>query len=223
MCGRITLTTSGGEGLASLLEAELDPEDAKSYRPRYNVAPTDRHWLVRLVADHRKLVPATWGVPRPGKSLAINARAEHVGRAPDFREAYKSRRCVVSSDGFFEWTGPKKARRPIWFHAPDGGLVLLAGVFEEAPEALPRFTVLTTRPNDLVARVHDRMPVVLSKESARRWLVAPDRDVLGPAPDDALVATEVDPRVNSVANDDPACLEPPPRPASAEGVQIDLF
>jgi putative SOS response-associated peptidase YedK len=210
MCGRITLTTSGADELAALLEADLDPEDAKLYRPRYNVAPTDLHWIVRRADERRRLLPAVWGVPGPVR-LAINARAESLGRAPQFRDAYRERRCVVPADGFFEWTGPPKARRPIWYHAPGRGLVLLAGVFEVVKEDGLRFTVLTTRANQLVAPVHDRMPVILTPDRARAWLASPDRDLLLPASEEALIATEVSPRVNSVKNDDPACLEPPPR------------
>ena len=81
----------------------------------------------------------------------INARAETVRRSPAFREAFASRRCVVPANGFFEWTGPKEDRRPIWFHRPDGGLILFAGLYETwrpSPAEKERtLTIITTTPN----------------------------------------------------------------------------
>ncbi len=209
MCGRMTLTTKGYAQLAGLLGLEPEPADEPFYRPRYNVAPTDDHWMVWKVGDpggvKTRLRRAKWGIKPGGRELLINIRAETAAKR--FKKAYEARRCLVPADGFLEWTGPKNARRPVWFHAPPGELLLFAGLYEDAGEPLPRFTVLTTAPNALVAKVHDRMPVVLSRERALAWLEAPSPELLAPVAESALVATEVSPRVNSVANDDPSCLE----------------
>jgi putative SOS response-associated peptidase YedK len=220
----MTLTTAGFSELKDLLAAEADPEDEALYRPRYNVAPTDRHWIVRLEGDRRRLEPAKWGVVAGKNPSVINARSETVTNIPHFREAFRERRCVVPADGFYEWTGPKNARRPIWFHAPSG-LLLLAGLYTEKTPGEKdgrAFTVLTTRANARVAPVHDRMPVVLSRDAARSWLASPTKEVLEPPPADALLATEVSPRANSVKNDDPSLLEPAPA-ARREDEQLPLF
>lgn len=227
MCGRVTLTTKGYEALLGLLDAEADPADAALYRPRYNVAPTDLHWQVRASAGKRRLEPARWGLPRssPAGGVLVNARAETV--AKQLRRSFAERRCLVPADGFFEWTGPRKARRPFWFHRPGSALLLLAGVYEPGPGERPCFTVVTTAARGEVARIHDRMPFLLSEEGAREWLETSPRDaerLLHLPVDVPLLATEVSPRVNSVANDDESCLAAPgpTEPPEPRG-QLGLF
>jgi putative SOS response-associated peptidase YedK len=213
MCGRTTLTNEGLEEIADQLDAEFSPEDAALYRPRYNVAPSDTTWIVEARGDDRALAPAVWGYVVPGRSSPlINVRGEQVASGGGFREAFASRRCAVVTDGFYEWPAGK-GRTPFWFHRAEGGLVLLAGLCQRPqPGAPPRFTILTTRPNSVVAKVHDRMPVVVPAARLGDWLAAPPTrvtDLLAPAPDGWLVASPVSKRVNSPKHDDPACLAPP--------------
>jgi len=225
MCARVTLTTDDIEEIAGVLDAELSPEDARLYKRRYNVAPSDTHWILEYGADKRVLVPAKWGyVPSSQSGRArkpvINVRGEQVGSGHGFREAFASRRCAVVTDGFFEWDA---RRAPYWYHRADGGLVLLAGLFQGAAETErdPRFTVLTTRPNKLIAAVHDRMPVIVPAGHIDEWLTAPPAQaaaLIRPAPEDALIAMPVSKRVNSVRNDDAACLAP-----AAPEAQGNLF
>jgi putative SOS response-associated peptidase YedK len=225
MCARVTLTIDDIDEIAGTLDAELSPEDARRYKRRYNVAPSDLHWMLEYGADRRVLVPAKWGYvptsPQRGSARArkplINVRGEQVGSGHGFREAFASRRCAVVTDGFFEWN---ERREPFWYHRPDGGLVLLAGLFQgpAATEREPRFTVLTTRPNKLISAIHDRMPVIVPVARVDDWLVAPPAAaaaLIAPAPEDALIATPVSRRVNKVANDDAACLAP--READEQG------
>ncbi len=191
------------------------------YRPRYNIAPTDSHWIVRTRYEDREILPAKWGLinfwmtDRKQAFKNINARAETVQKLPSFREAFAQRRCVVPADGFFEWTGPKEDRKPIWFHRRDGGLILFAGLYESwrpTPSEKERtFTILTTTPNSLLAPVHNRMPVILEDEAVDEWLYVRQTadsliELLRPADDNLLVATAVSARVNSVKNDDRDCL-----------------
>jgi len=207
------LTRKDIHQIVAELEAEVGDEDARLYRPRYNVAPSDRHWILCAAGDGRVLMPATWGYLASGKPL-INVRSEQVASGRGFREAFQSRRCAVVTDGFYEWSAK---REPTWFHRADGGLVLLAGLFHRPAEApTPRFTVLTTRPNRTVAQVHDRMPVALDPRDAANlgeWLStevpADITRLLVPAREDLLIATPVSRHVNSVKHDDPACLAPP--------------
>jgi putative SOS response-associated peptidase YedK len=222
MCARTTLTRKHLREIAEELEAEFSEEDARLYRPRYNAAPSETLWLLRAGADRRVIAPAIWGYLASGRPL-INVRGEQVGSGGGFREAFASRRCGVICDGFFEWD---HRHRPTWFHRADGGLLALGGLYQPPSEAggLPRFTILTTRPNALVAAVHDRMPLVLPPQRLDDWLddeAARVIDLIAPAPETALTATPVSTRVNSVRHDDPACLVP--AEPGAQDPQRELF
>ncbi|MEX2246993.1 MAG: SOS response-associated peptidase [Dehalococcoidia bacterium] len=242
MCGRFTLTRKRLADVADLLGAEYARELADLYRPRYNVAPTDQHWIARTKYEQRQLLPAKWGLVNSwakymkGAARQINARAETALKTAAFRDAFVHRRCAVPADGFFEWAGTKESRRPFWFHPPDDDpLLLFAGLYESwrnpvDDQWVRTFTILTTEANAVVAPVHDRMPVVLAPDQLDEWLFVPPRGaeshaetllpLLHPAPDGALVATEVSRRVNAVANDDPACLAPAGDRETAESPRL---
>src|SRR5581483_5935377 len=230
MCGRATLTNEDFEGVAAELDAEYSADDAKLYRPRYNIAPSDLHWIVEYGADRRVLRPAVWGYRASGGRPLINVRGEQVGSGRGFRDAFQARRCLVVTDGFFEWDAGKA---PFWFHRADKKLVLLAGLFQppasDAPSSAgpprPRFTILTTLPNRVVAPVHERMPVVVAPAAIDEWLTAAPTEAVSLircAPDDTLIATPVSKRVGSVKNDDPGVLAPP-GPEPAKPTQGSLF
>jgi putative SOS response-associated peptidase YedK len=202
MCGRVTLTLPDLDEVARLLEAHVSPEHAALYRPRYNAAPTDAHWVM---TPGRELVPASWGF-RGATGLLINARSETAERTPAFRDAFARRRVIVPADGFYEWKGPRGDRRPIWFRPRGGGLLFLAGLAEELPGGQLAFVILTTEANAMMSDVHDRMPAMLPRERVQAWLERPDSGLLVPAPEDFLTAMEVSARVNDVKNDDPSVL-----------------
>jgi putative SOS response-associated peptidase YedK len=222
MCGRFSLTIDDQEQLAKLLGADADVFLQEHYRPRYNIAPTDDHWLLRVKQERRELLPAKWGLVNNWAKDAkkafrqINARAESIDTRSAFREAFKARRCVVPADGYYEWTGPKDNRQPHWFHRPDGDIFLMAGLYESwfpAPDQPRRtFTIITTSANDLSTPIHDRMPVVLPNEDAvDAWLygetdAAQLKQLLAPVANDYLTVRRVSQRVNSVKNDDPDVL-----------------
>src|SRR5579862_3211059 len=222
MCGRFTITRRDGNSLAA--ELGVPGDSLAGYRPRYNVAPTQPHFIVRIKYENREVIPATWGLVKSGSKDAsmaartINARSETVDTRGAFRDAFRKRRCVVPADGFFEWTGPKTARQPTWFHRDDSRLILFAGLYEAWQKQRgvweTTFTILTTEANALIASYHDRMPVILAERDADDWMDprAPDPHALTrllvPAPADLLVATPVSPAVNDVENDSPELLEP---------------
>jgi putative SOS response-associated peptidase YedK len=224
MCGRFTLTYQQRQRLAEELGVNVEEINEADYKPRYNIAPTDPHWIVRMKYEDREVLPAKWGLvnswAKDAKRAAnqINARAESTTTASAFRDAFTKRRCVIPADGFFEWISSDATRSPIWFHRPDGRLLLFAGLYESwpiAPDSWQRtFTIITTDANAVVSPVHDRMPVILSDEVVDRWLDPRESDtdtlqeLLEPAPDDLLARLSVSQRVNSVKNDDPSCLEP---------------
>ena len=117
MCGRFTLSRQDAIELAAELGVPVD--SLPNYRPRYNIAPTDQHWILRTKFEERQVLPALWGLinswakDRKRAASQINARVETLETRAAFKEAFRKRRCLVPADGFFEWTGPKKARRPI--------------------------------------------------------------------------------------------------------------
>ncbi|HEY2746583.1 MAG TPA: SOS response-associated peptidase [Polyangia bacterium] len=214
MCGRASLTTPDWETIRAILDAAPDAEEAAAYAPRYNVAPTQLHPILRVVDGARRLQRGSWGLPPIENRAVINARAESVASPSSmWAEALRQRRCVVPVDGFYEWSG----EQPFWFHPPDGGLLLLAGLWEQGPDRA-RFVIVTTAANALVAEAHDRMPAILPPACIADWLARPALELLVPARLEALQARAVSTRVNSTANDDPRLLEPV-RPRT----QLSLF
>ncbi|MFN0093969.1 MAG: SOS response-associated peptidase [Dehalococcoidia bacterium] len=228
MCGRFTITETDAALLAEELGVPVESLPA-DYRPRYNLAPTDPHIILRIKEETRELLPARWGLvnswakDNKGAARQINARAETIATTPAFREAYAKRRCVVPADGFHEWEHVGKAKKPFRFTRKDGQLLLFAGLYEswqpQPGEWQRTFTIVTTAANGVVGQLHDRMPVILEDRDADRWMfrTTPDaelRGLLRPAADTVLRVDAVSDRVNSVKNDDPSLLEvvmPPTR------------
>jgi putative SOS response-associated peptidase YedK len=220
MCARYTLRKRRLADVAEALGAEFAAEDEELFKPRYNVAPTDLAWVVVSSADTRVLRPARWKYLTAAKRRLTNIRSETVALGR-FRDVFDLHRCAVVTDGFYEW--PANDGEPVWFHASDDRLVLLGGLLQPAkvPGAPPRFSVFTTRPNTLVAKIHDRMPVVIGPSQLDEWLTrdpAGALNMLSPAPARTLVATNVSRYVNSVKHDDPSCVAP-----RSEGCQGGLF
>jgi putative SOS response-associated peptidase YedK len=218
MCGRYMLTTP----VDALRQLLLFPE-RPNLPPRYNIAPTQDVPIVRRTRDGtaRELIMVRWGLvpywaddPKIGNRL-INARGESVARTAAFREAYQRRRCLVPADGFFEWQKIGRTRQPLLVRRKDQAPFAFAGLWERWPQpgggVLRSCTIITCPANELVALVHDRMPVILAPEDFERWL-DPGQDqghaLLKPYPAAPLEAFPVSARVNSPNNDDPECIAP---------------
>ncbi len=217
MCGRFSVFADP-ERLAERFEAELP---ADGLRPRYNAAPT-QHLPVILNEDGRKIELLRWGLvpfwakdPAIGNRL-INARGETVAEKPSFRAAFKRRRCLVLADGFYEWQKRPGRKQPMRISLQSGDPFAFAGLWETwtqpDDQLLRTFTIITTAPNELVAPVHNRMPVILRQEHEDLWLdnaAHPELllDLLRPYPADLMSAYPVSHRVNSPANDDPSIVE----------------
>ncbi len=237
MCGRFTLTVHQLGSVIDKLGATIEPELEGLYRPRFNVAPGEQHWVVRhRSADVARVVtPAGWGLINHWAKDAsqgfrqINARAETLTQRPAFREAFQKRRCLVLADGFYEWRGPKGSREPLRFHAADDAPLLFAGLYDswchpETGEWRKTFTIITTTPNRIVSGVHDRMPAIVPFADVDAWLLGDDPEIwqslLTAAPDDALMMTPASPLLNKVGHDDPGLLDADdPRVPK----QLDLF
>jgi putative SOS response-associated peptidase YedK len=167
----------------------------------------------------------------------INARAETAAGKPSFKEPLRRSRALVPADGFFEWKKGDRAREPVAFRLKSRRPFAFAGVFDTwAPRSGPpvrTFAILTTRPNELAATVHDRMPVILTPEGEEVWMDSSVQDPARLAPlfeplgADAMEAFAVSRRVNTPANDDASVLDPPgpeaPPPAKAPEAQRDLW
>ena len=195
-------------------------------RKRFNIAPTQEAPIVRVAkGGGRELALARWGlVPYWAKDLKvgtkmINARAEGVETKPAFREAVKTRRCIVPASGFFEWQGEPGRKQPYAITVPGLELLAFAGLWErwKPPEGEPveTFTIVTTDANESVAKIHDRMPVILPLDAVDTWLTAPPdeaRALLKPYAGD-LVLRPVGKFVSNVNNEGPECLaDAPPSP-----------
>jgi putative SOS response-associated peptidase YedK len=221
MCGRYSLGQK--PDFVELCDVAVE---LKGFKPRYNIAPTQRVPIVRLEDGHLAVTEARWGLvpswandPAIGSRM-INARSETVAEKPSFRSAFKSRRCVVPADGFYEWQKVGKGRQPWRFVKPDRKPFLFAGLWErwrpdESSDWLVTFTIITTTPNHVAETIHDRMPVILDKSGAAAWLKektdpAALKELLAPCPDDRLERYPVGPAVGSPANDTPAIIEPLP-------------
>jgi putative SOS response-associated peptidase YedK len=158
-----------------------------------------------------------WARDNSRASQCINAEAETLEQRSTFREAFQQRRCVVPADAFYEWTGPKSKRQPLWIHPKNGGLILFAGLYESwyparnQPELT--FTIVTCAANATVAPIHDRMPVILDEAAAEDWMNPREpnpqalKRLLVPAPSDLLVLQSASPLVNSVRNEGPELLQ----------------
>lgn len=167
MCGRYTLYT--GEQAEEIRQIiDIAQRQAQGQLKLGEVFPSDQAPI--LVANQDKVVvrTAVWGFPGfQGKGLLINARSETAEEKPMFRRPLLTSRCVVPTTGFYEWN---KAKEKYLFQYEDSTVVYLAGLWEMF-EGKRRYTILTTQPNQAVAVVHNRMPVLLAKEQVRPWLM----------------------------------------------------
>lgn len=217
MCGRYSLTTPV-EALRRLFQFEQLPNLA----PRYNIAPTQMAPVVRSSGTGREIVSLRWGlVPAWAKEIAgaplINARGESVAVKPSFRAAFAKRRCLVPTDGFYEWQVLSGGKQPWRIGRRDGEAFALAGIWESwrAPDGatVESYAIVTTTANEELSHLHDRMPVILAAGDHEQWLdaKAPRTGVsalIRPFPPTELSAHAVSTRVNKVANDDAACIAP---------------
>lgn len=217
MCGRYTNSTPP-DVFAQLFHATLG---AIVLPPRYNIAPSDKVLACRVSADTRELVLLQWGLipawakdPKTGYKM-INARAETVAEKPAFRTAFKRRRCLIAADGFYEWKPAVPKKQPYYIRLKDGAPFAFAGLWEHWAhdgQTIESCTLIVTDANELMAPLHERMPVILAPESYDLWLDPTVQDparlqpLLRPYSAKAMEAYPVSTQVNSPKNDLPELI-----------------
>ena len=188
---------------------------------RFNIAPTQHAPVVRATPDGgRELAMLRWGlVPSWAKDLKvgtkmINARSEGIESRAAFRAAVRQRRCVVPATGFYEWQGEAGRKQPWAITLPGQALFAFAGLWESwtpaGGEPVETFTIVTTDANAPIARIHDRMPVILPPDAVDTWLTAPPGEALSllQAYAGEVSLRAVGRRVSNVNNEGPECLDP---------------
>ena len=219
MCGRYTITLD-----PALLQQEFDLSNIPSeWKPRYNVAPTQDVPVVNN-SETRNVLMMRWGlIPGWAKDASIgqrliNARSETLQEKPSFRRAFNQRRCLILADGFFEWQrrDEKAPKVPIFFHLINKDPFAFAGLWESWHESAEKeilsCTIITCEPNELVGKVHNRMPVILDKNNCWDWLKEKEparlRTLLTPYPAEKMSSYPVSRYVNNPKLDLQECIRP---------------
>jgi putative SOS response-associated peptidase YedK len=218
MCGRFTLTDPDPRRLRNRFS--LDEKADVEAEPRFNIAPTDPVLAIRRTEEGtRDAGRLRWGLLPPdfdpGKRPLINARAETITKAKPFRSSFEERRCLIPADGFYEWRTDDRGKVPVWISLPDHELFAFAGIWAEieGEDGKPLYScaIVTCAPNEAIAPIHDRMPVILPREDEERWIdpmASAPQELLRPF-EGALDLREVNDGVNNVQNDGPELLDPP--------------
>ena len=230
MCGRYTLV-DGTKVLNAFPNLRVLSDETEHFltTPHYNIAPGQKSAVIFITEAMPSCDLMRWGFIPPWVKeqtttyKMINARSEDVDKKPAYRRAFRHTRCLVPSDGFYEWKkrygkGRKPPKIPVYIHHRENDLLMMAGLYSMwiSPEGdtLLTYTILTTEPNELIRPIHNRMPVILPREHWSEWLDPSVHDVnrlkalLRPYPSEALEAYPVSTRVNSPVHDDPTCIQP---------------
>ena len=176
MCGRKTLSMSKREIIEQLMVDEWQVED---YTPSYNIAPTQNSVVLVQERNYNIVRSMRWGlIPTWSKnelygSKMINARIETVTVKPSFKNLIPKNRCIVLSDGYYEWKQSGGRKVPFFIQRKDGGLMFFAGLWTTWSMSSKRiftYTILTTKAQKDISDIHDRMPVLIDKSKAEMWI-----------------------------------------------------
>lgn len=224
MCGRFTLVVSYEE-LLDILDKHYNIQSFNPHTqlPRYNVAPTQD--VISIIHDGKNyragylkwgLVPSFAKDEKIGAKM-INAKAETLSEKPSFSNLIESKRCVVLADSFYEWKKTNNIKTPFRIQLNDQKVFPLAGlrsVYKKADGSLLHtVTIITTAANPLMKEIHDRMPVILTKENEKIWLNSKIKDMnrvlscLKPYESDQMTSYQVSSYVNSSLHDNENCIK----------------
>lgn len=222
MCGRFALYADY-EVILERFDIGQDAFGELGYKPSFNIAPSQEVAAVVSDGKQNRLGKLKWGLIPPWAKEAkvgykmINARAETASEKPSFRNAFKKKRCLIVADSFYEWKKEENTKTPMLIHLKSGEPFAFAGLWESwtSPEGetVHSCSILTTKPNELMASIHDRMPVILSKEAEKIWLDPNVQDIelleslLIPFEESDLEAYQVSNEVNSPKNNNPDLIK----------------
>jgi putative SOS response-associated peptidase YedK len=242
MCGRYVLLRPDIKELMKRLHLE-SLYSLVVTESRFNIGPGQRVLAVRRApegdeASSRAPETLHWGmrVPSPvapGKTnFLINARGETLTRRPSFRDAFRHRRCAIPASGFYEWDRKAGTPQPHLFRRAGGEPFFLAGIWDPVVDGVDTCVVITTAPNALLSRIHDRMPVMLGEAEAEAWIgagsVEQAQALIKAFPAEGMTAQRVGPAVNNIRNEGeslwaPPPAEPPEKPKDTGPEQLGLF
>lgn len=221
MCGRFTLTVDPAELIDEFGDYTFPPQ----FAPRFNIAPSQPVLAIPNDESNQAdffqwgLIPFWAKDPSIGNRL-INARGETLAEKPSFRGSYKYKRCLILTDGFYEWNKQpgSKTKTPYFIHMKDRQPFAFAGLWDEWHSSdgsqVRTCTIITTSPNELVKALHNRMPVILPRDSYGQWLSntpqTPENldPLIKPYPSAEMAAYPVSTLVNNPKNDHAACVVP---------------
>lgn len=220
MCGRYSLFSDIRIIEERFGEVTFEEDE---YVPSYNIAPSQHILTVINDGSKNRLGYLKWGLipiwakdPKVGFKM-INARSETVHEKPSFRESFKKKRCLILADSFFEWKRSDRDKVPMLIKLKSDEPFAMAGLWEtwksSTGEPIHTCTILTTKPNELMSSIHDRMPVILKPENEQTWLDTSIQDIkqlhhlLQPFEDNRLEAFEVSTLVNSPKNNSPEVVQ----------------
>jgi putative SOS response-associated peptidase YedK len=218
MCGRYGFVPP--HNFYERFEVENTDEDLQD---NYNVAPGEIMPVITTKSP-RRVYKMKWGLvpfwakdPRIGYKM-INARAEDINHKPSFRTPLKSKRCLVPASGFFEWHRAGKEKTPYYFKLKDREIFAFAGLYDIWKDVEGKewwtYTIITTEANGVVAKIHDRMPVILAEKDEQLWVDNTSYNeekilaLLKPYPEKDMTSFRVSTRVNSAQNNDPDLMAP---------------
>ena len=220
MCGRFTLQTPESK----IREAfNLPIGDKLGLSPRYNIAPSQDIPIIRGTENGPELAMAHWGlVPHWSKEpttkySTINARIETVAEKPTYRTSFKSRRCLIPADGFYEWKVINGHKIPYYIHMQKGGVFAFAGIWdrwEAEGKTLDSFSIIVMPANEVMKPIHERMPAIIAPSHYDLWLdqrMTEKDEIMGylnSAPSSSLKFYPISPWVNSPQHDDERCIRP---------------
>jgi putative SOS response-associated peptidase YedK len=219
MCGRYDYHPKDFSDLR--IRFDLDG-NLRLFKPRFNIAPSQEAPVI-MNCEGRSVEMLQWGlVPSWANDASIgnrmiNARCETIREKPSFRDLLATRRCLVLAHGFYEWRKDGAKKIPMRFRLKSGNSFAFAGLWDSwrKPDGnfVHSFTIVTTKPNDLMRQIHNRMPVMLNDDDALTWLT--DRAEIGhsltllkPFPAELMECYQVSTLVNDPRNDSPACIAP---------------
>lgn len=203
MPGRYSITKEKGDIELRFL-SKFSSDD---FKKRYNISPTQKVPII-LNTNPKKIVFAKWGYLTDWyKRPLINARSENITKNRVFSKSFSDRRCLIIADSYYEWEKIGNEKIPWRVMLKDESLFAMAGVWEEKDGDI-YFAVITVSPNELIGEIHDRMPVILEKESEKNWLEKPDETLLKTFNKSEMKLIKVSNAINSSKNDNVDLLKP---------------